>query len=250
MKKFAIALFAATMLLFSTVAYSVPAKGWRLVLEQSIANNTPMVISEIEFLYDDDPSPLVENLVDATEGDLGIVACGWTRDVANNPGGTPQVGVATPCDSVATDQTPDISVVPSGTRRTRLGKLMFDNSFASRFLTVRTLGRNDETWTVQYTFYIGATPAGTDPNRITKDVVAYTVTVPNNFTGPTVNGYAPSIWRVEYLDSASGQWINYEDAEVFAANFNDGYDVDPTGLRENDTGYTASVGKQLFFRLP
>lgn len=179
--------------------------------------------------------------VDGSRSDLGETACGWERDVSNLTG-VKQSGVATSCDSVSINFPPDSSVIiPSGTRRTRLGKLMFDDSTTSSFMT-RGKVTTSKPFYVQYDWYVGIAAT----NRTLPDVVAYTIAVPNTYVGPGENGFAPSNWTVEYRDVNTGRWVALEDAEVSAANFNDGTEVDASG----DAVSSGSVAKKILFLLP
>lgn len=248
MKRFVIALFCAITLAFSSAAYSVEATGWRIIFEQSIENDTQIAVSEIEFLYDDDDDPQTPR-VDATLADLGEAECGWTRDVSNldvtgDGINDLQTNVPVPCDSVSTDRRRESTIVPTGTRRTRLGKLMFDDNFASEYKTRRVINPNNGTWTVQYMWYIG--PAA--PSRTLKDVDAYSLTVSNEYLGPSPDGLAPSIFQVDYRDPSTGRWVKVDERE--AVNFNDGVDVDSMGRKEGDTGFTTAIAKKLYFVLP
>ena len=226
--------------ILSTTAQSLEARGWRLTFTQSIANDTPIVVSEIEWLYDDDGDPATP-LADATFGDLGKADCGWTRTAPNLTGNTGTISVG--CDSVAVSKSATTTI--TGVRRTRMGFLMFDNNFASSFQTSDFVSPSNGVFQVQYVWYIGIAA----PGRTLKDVEAYTVTVPTAFLGPGENGFAPSIWTVEYLD-ATGRWVKFEGADISAANFNDGTEVDANGVAKGETGFTTTVGKRLFFRLP
>lgn len=309
MKKILIALMTSILLLGSATVAAVEAKGWRLVITDSIENDTKIVVSEIEFLhkasYDvdavttgvggtfafadegigdvEDQFPagatftvtgstgnngtytvdsssyvggtnvttvtVVEEVTDATadgtvttvdwvdgtRGDLGETACGWTRKVPNLTGASGTTTV--PCDSVATNRMPDSSInLGEGVRRTRAGKLAFDDITASYFMTADTINATNGDFTIQYTFYTG--PAAT--NRKLPDVQRYTVTVPIDYLGP-VDGLAPSNWTVQFMDPNTGRWVNFEGGEVFAANFNNGTDA---------TIGTVTVGKTLTFLLP
>lgn len=216
-------------------ASALEALGWRISVTDSIANGTPIVVSEIEWLYDTGSA-----YADGTESDLGVVACGWTREAPNLTGNTSSFNVG--CDTVSTNYMPsDDMTVPSGTRRTRLGKIMFDDNFVSSFTTKRIVSE-DKPFHIQYTWYVGSSA----PGRTLPDVVAYTVTVPNAYVGPGDDGYAPSNWTVEYRDVDTGRWVRIDDASVFAANFNDGDDVDSSG----DEVSSGGVAKKLLFLLP
>ena len=234
------ALFTGVLFLLAVgTASALEARGWRITVVDSIANNTPVVISEVEWLYDTGGSVYA----DGTESDLGIVACGWTREAPNLTGSLATIPVG--CDSVSTNQLPDDSMtVPANTRRTRLGKIAFDDVFTSYFITKRNITATN-LFHLEYSWYVG--PAA--PSRTLPDVVAYTVTVPNEFINPLGDTpYAPSNWTVEYRDVNTGRWVRLENASVFAANFNDGVSVNGSGTEVSDTDVTA-IGKRLFFLL-
>jgi len=317
MKKFAIALAGLLLLTFTSTTMALQAKGWRLVIEQSIANNTPVVVSEIEWLgyavysinavsvgdggtfsfkttgvgdvtdqfpedatftvsdstgndgtytvasssYDngtnvttitvaDDESVdnatadgivTTDDYVDGTRSDLGETACGWTRTVSNLTG-TKQTDIDVPCDSVSTNRLRESTIVPSGTSRNRLGYLMFDDNFGNSYTTRRVINPSNGTWAIQYTWYAGTSA----PNRAFPDIEAYSITVPNAYVGPGEDGYAPSVWTVQYQDMNTGRWVNIEDASQNAVNFNNGSSVDADG----ETVSSGSVGKKLTFTLP
>lgn len=327
MKKLLLATTALFLLAVSTTSFALQARGWRLAITDSIENETPIVIAEIEWLHNatydidavstgsggsfsfadlgigdvtdqfeagsifvvsgstgndgtykvasssyssltnvttvtiatddedyedtvsdstDDGTITTSSSVDGSRSDLGASACGWTRKLSNNPGGTTQTGVSTPCDSVGVNYRPDSSLtIPSGTRRTRLGKLMFDDIQSSYFMT-RGKVSESKPFYVQYTWHILVKQILTVPHtseliRDLPDVEAYSITVPNAYLGPSEDGYAPSNWSVQYMDPNTGRWVNYEGADVSAANFNDGTDV---------TVDSAVVGKKLTFLLP
>jgi hypothetical protein len=317
MKKFAITLVGILLLTSTGIAMALQAKGWRLVIEQSIANDTPVVISEIEWLgyavysidsvstgsggtfsfkatgvgdvtdqfpedatftvsdstgndgtytvasssYDSgtnvttvtvaddesidsataDGTITTDDYVDGTRSDLGESACGWTRTVSNLTG-TKQTDIDIPCDSVNTNRLRESTLIPSGIRRTRLGYLMFDDNFADSYTTRRVINSSNGLWIIQYTWYVGSSA----PNRVLPDIEAYSVTVPNAYVGPGENGYAPSIWTVQYQDMNTGRWVNIADADQSAVNFNNGSSVDAAG----ETVASGSVGKKLTFVLP
>ena len=309
MKKTLLALTAAALLTIAGTASALQARGWRITFEQTIANDTPIVISEIEWLHyashdidsvttgiggtfslaatDGDATAdfadgstftvsdstgndgtytvasadfttvttitveeeitdstadgtiTTDSLVDGTRADLGKSECGWTRDVSTLPGGTKRTHVPVACDSVAVNRAASSTInVGPDTRRTRLGARMFDNIETSTFETAEPIGTNGP-FIVQYTWYTGASA----PGRVLPDVTAYTVSVPIDEINP-INGKAPSIWYVEYLDKDVGRWVRFEDSEVSAANFRDGDDVtaSPTS--------TTVIGKKLFTLLP
>lgn len=320
MKKILLATTALFLLAVSTTSFALQARGWRLAITDSIENETPIVIAEIEWLtnasydidavstgdggsfsfsdegigdvtdqfsagsifvvsgstgnngtykvasssyssstnvttvtiedddgvdnYEDsvanstaDGIITTSSYVDGSRSDIGASACGWTRNVSNNPGGTKQTNVSVPCDSVNVNYRPAESMtIPSGTRRTRLGKLMFDDNQGSTFIT-RGKVTEDKPYYIQYVWYIGAAAS----SRVLPDVEGYSITVPNAYLGPTDDGYAPSVWSVQYMDPTTGRWVNYEGAEISAANFNDGTDV---------TVSSVVVGKKLTFLLP
>ncbi len=235
MKKF-ITLLTGLILMFAVgTASALEAKGWRLTVTDSIANDTKVVISEIEWLYDTG-----SGYADGSFSDLGEAECGWTRKVPNKTGGL--TAVTTPCDSVSVNTLPDSSLtVPAGERRTRLGKFMFDDNTTSYFMT-----KNKITATslmhIQYDWYIGIAA----PSRTLPDVVAYSVSVPNAYIGPGDNGFAPSNWTIEYRDVNTGRWVALDDAAEFAVNFNDGMDVDANG----DEVSSGGVAKKIIFLLP
>lgn len=235
MKKF-LTLLTSLVLLFAVgTASALEAKGWRLTVTDSIATSTKIVIGEIEWLYDTGSA-----YADGSFSDLGEAECGWTRKVPNLTGGTSEISY--PCDSVSVNYAPDSSLtIPSGTRRTRLGKLMFDDITTSYFMTSSKV-TEEKPFYIQYDWYIGIAA----PSRTLPDVVAYTVTVPNAYVGPGEDGFAPSNWTVEYRDGNTGRWVAMEGAEVSAANFNDGDDVDVDG----DEVTSGGVAKKLFFLLP
>lgn len=214
---------------------ALEAKGWRLTVTDSIATDTKIVIGEVEWLYDTGSA-----YADGSFSDLGEAECGWTRKVPNQTGTLSTV--TTPCDSVSVNFLPDSSLtIPAGTRRTRLGKLMFDDVTTSYFMTNSKV-TEDKPFYIQYDWYIGIAA----PSRTLPDVVAYTVTVPNAYVGPGNDGFAPSNWTVEYRDVNTGRWVAMDSAEVSAANFNDGDDVDTSG----DEVTSGGVAKKLFFLLP
>lgn len=314
MKKIFTLLTGLVLMVAVGTATALEAKGWRLTITDSIANDTKVVVSEIEWLHNADyeidavttgsggsfafkdegvgnvtdqfpadatftvsdstgndgtytvDSSSFDNgtnvttvvvdgtvsdstvdgtittisRVDGTRSDLGKTACGWTRNVSNLTGAK-QTGVTVSCDSVNVNRLPDVTIVPSGTRRTRLGKLMFDNSTVSYFMTTQKV-TSDRPFYIEHTWYTGLAA----PNRTLPDVVAYTVTVPNTYIGPGDEGFAPSNWIVEYRDVNTGRWVAMEGAEVFAANFNDGTDVDSSG----DEVSSGGVAMKLLFLLP
>lgn len=224
MKKLALLAAFFTTLIFSANAFALEARGWRLAITTSIANDTPITLSEVEWLYDDSGS-----YADGTSSDLGITECGWTAAKPNSPDGSLS-DVPVPCDSASSNQRPED--LPANTRRNRAAKVLFDDSYSTEFQTKRTIN-NGQVFYVQYRWYVG--PAA--PGRTLPDVVAYSVTVPTD----VLLTYAPSVWTVEYLDGNTGRWVRYTDADVSAANFNDGTEVTSGG---------ATVGYKLTFTLP
>lgn len=226
MKKFTLAVAAFTALIFSANTFALEALGWRLAITTSIANDTPITISEVEWLHDDDDDSATAR-VDGTSADLGATECGWT---ATKPNFTDdEVAVAVPCDSASSNQRPDS--VPANTRRNRAAKVVFDDNYSTEFQTRRTIN-NGQVFYVQYIWYVGSQA----PGRTLPDVEAYSVTVPTD----VVDTYAPSVWTVEYLDRNSGQWTGLPDDAVSAANFNDGTAVTSGG---------STVGYKLTFTL-
>ena len=203
MRKIAIAaILALTTLAFSSATFGLEALGWRLTVQQAFDDDSSAAMSEVEWLYDDDDDDDTP-LIDSTEEDLGEALCGWMRRVPNLTGTTSVV--PTPCDSVSMNRRPARTNIPSGTRRTRLGKLMYDNLLTSGVETREKVAPNVD-WKSQYVFYIG----NSAPGRTRPDVTEYSITVPLD---QVEDGKAPSVWWVEYLDPQRGTWIRFPDSE-------------------------------------
>lgn len=236
MKNLFLVLFTASLLFLTATASAVQSSGWRIIFTTSIANDTPILLSEIELLYDHDDNSATAN-VDGTLADLGAALCGWTRQVPNLTGNTTPIPVG--CDSVRTNQQPDSSItVPAGTSSIRLANRLFDDGFTTEFKTKRNIDTTNQ-FVVIYKFYQGSSA----PSRVLPDIEQVSLTVPNDYVGPGEDGLAPSIFSIEY-QGTDGTWIRALDVE--AANFNDGVDVDATGA----TVSTDGVAKKLTVTLP
>lgn len=304
MKKILLLLLGTFLLTAVSTASALQARGWRITVTDSIANDTDVVIAEVEWLYyasydistvttgkggtfsfsnkrvgdvtDQFPTAATftvedstgndgtytvasssfnsntnittvtvassetisdntadgtittDDLVDGSRPDFGKSSCGWTRKVPNLTGDVTPISVG--CDNVSVNFRPHEDLtIPSGTPRTRLGKLMFDDS-VSTFFRTRDKVTESSPFYIQYVWYTGRGA----PGRTLPDIEAYSITIPTAYLGPGEDGLAPSNWTIEYLDPNSGLWVT--DTEVNAANFND--------------GTTVTGGKKLQYNLP
>ncbi len=175
MKKIIIALMVATMLFTSGAANSIQANGWRLNITSSIDEETPVVVTEVEFL-DDSTVP-----VDVSQSDIGISDCGWT------------------CDSVLSNQIGDSAVVfVANPKRNRKIGVAFDNNLSSYYTTTYKIVGKPGNFYVQYSIYRGATT----PPRTNRNIKSYSVSVPDE----DIKTGAPGGWTLEYLSSTSNSW--------------------------------------------
>jgi len=201
MKKYIAAFAGIMMMAVSTLSSGLESSGYRFVIDASVDGDTPVVVTEIELLWDDDASSSTVD-VDATEADLGRATCGWTSAAGVNG-----------CDSVSTNRRGTAnSNYPGETRSRRQTRVMFDNSMATYFTTNDKVDA-DNLYYVQHNFYKGIlSPSryGTDTLRspaadvIDKaDVTAYSIVVPSS----SVTTGAPASLTMEYWDSTVGDWV-------------------------------------------
>jgi len=190
-------LFAAfagfVLLVASATALALQAGGYRLTMTGSVDGDTPISITEVEFLSASS---------DVFEADLGYSICGWDRVIASGTyAGTYQVG----CDTFSTNRLGDPNVtiaIPSDWRTAiktrRQIYTMLDNNFNTYWTTADKVTADDP-YSIQYTIHTG----NDVPARTLPSVTAYAITIPvaDLSTG------APIAWTVEYFDAAVGNWL-------------------------------------------
>ncbi len=183
MKKIIIALMGVAMLLASGAANSIQSNGWRLNITSSIDDETHVVVSEVEFLNDDDPT------VDVSQSNLGGtsgggIECGWN------------------CDSVSTNQIgKGNAIFVANPKRNRKVGVTVDNDISTDYTTDYKILVAPGNFFVQYSIYRGVTNPVRSSYR-SYNVTTYSITVPDD----AIATGAPGSWTLEYLDNSTNSW--------------------------------------------
>lgn len=186
---------AITFGAFVEHAHAVETQRIRIIFTGSADGETPIQLTEVEFLYDHDDDDDTD-LVDATESDLHNSVCGWD------------------CDSALTNRSGTPSSELSGVLSHRQVRVVYDNNYTTYF-TVDDNITEATPWNVQYTWYLGSEA---DDRNAELNIEGYTITVPVGVESTA----APNSWRIEYFDVEELDWIVADTETGTGVDFSDG----------------------------